>query len=461
MSENNNILGTAPVSSLLKKFAIPSIIAMLVSALYNIVDQFFIGRSVGPLGNAATNVAFPLSTSCVAISLLLGIGGASAFNLETGAGRGKRAIHYIGNAITWLLALGIILCIVVQIFLTPMLKFFGSPENVLGYAKTYTSITSFGFPFLILATGGGHLIRADGSPKYTMICNLSGAVINTILDPILIFGFNMGMAGAAIATITGQIFSGLLAIYYFMHFKTGKLSKEHFIPNWEYMKRIIALGTSPFFNQIAMMIVQIVMNKSLTYYGNMSSYGGDIPLACAGIITKVSMVFFSVIIGISQGLQPIVSFNYGAGKYKRVKDAVFLAMKSGLVISVIAFLLFQLAPRQIISLFGSGSQKYYEFATSYFRIFLFFTFINFIQPIASNFFTAIGKPYKGIFLSLTRQIIFLLPLILILPLFMGIDGIMYAGPCADLVAGAISMVMIYMEVNKFGNNKILEEYNIE
>lgn len=449
MPEKNNPLGEAKISSLLKKFAIPSIVAMLVSALYNIVDQFFIGRSVGSLGNAATNVAFPLSTSCVAISLLLGIGGASAFNLEMGAGRTKKAVHYIGNAITWLITFGIILCVTVQIFLTPMLKFFGSPDNVLGYAKTYTSITSFGFPFLILATGGGHLIRADGSPKYTMICNLSGAVINTILDPILIFGFDMGMSGAAIATITGQFFSGMLAVYYFMHFKTEKLRKEHLMPHWIYTGRIVALGASPFFNQIAMMIVQIVMNKSLTYYGNISAYGGDIPLACAGIITKVSMVFFSVIIGISQGLQPIVSFNYGAGKYGRVKEAVTLAMKAGFIISLTAFLLFFFAPRQIIALFGSGSDTYYRFAVSYFRIFLFFTFINFIQPISSNFFTAIGKPYKGIFLSLTRQIIFLLPLILILPLFMGIDGIMYAGPCADFVAAATAVLMLVSEIKGF------------
>lgn len=446
MKDSENSLGTAPVAGLLKKFAIPSIIAMLVSALYNIVDQFFIGRSVGPLGNAATNVAFPLSTSCVAIALLMGIGGAAAFNLEMGAGHGKKAIHYIGNAITMLITCGVILCIIVQLFLTPMLKFFGSPDSVLGYAKTYTSITSFGFPFLILATGGGHLIRADGSPKFTMMCNLSGAVINTILDPILIFGCGMGMAGAAIATVAGQIFSGALAIYYFMHFKTVKLIKEHLVVKWEYLGRLVALGASPFFNQIAMMIVQIVMNKSLTYYGALSSYGGDIPLACAGIITKVSMVFFSIVIGISQGLQPIVSFNYGAGRRDRVKEALLLALKAGFIISVVAFLMFILIPRQIIGLFGSGSAEYYRFAVLYFRIFLFFTFINFIQPISSNFFTAIGKPYKGIFLSLTRQILFLLPLILILPLIMGIDGIMYAGPCADLVAGIVAGIMTYKEI---------------
>lgn len=449
MEKNNNPLGTKPIGELLRKFAIPSIIAMIVGALYNIVDQFFIGRSVGPLGNAATNVAFPLSTSCVAIALLLGIGGASIFNLEMGAGNNKKAINYIGNAVTMLVFCGIVLCIVVQISLDSMLKFFGATENVLGYAKSYTMITSFGFPFLILSTGGGHLIRADGSPRYTMLCNLSGAIINTILDPIMIFGLGLGMRGAAIATVAGQVFSGGLAIHYFMNYKSEKLLLSHLFVKWKYLKKIISLGAAPFFNQIAMMVVQIVLNKSLTHYGALSSYGEDIPLACAGIITKVGMVFFSVVIGISQGLQPIVSFNYGAKKYDRVKKAVFLAMKCAAVISVIASFMFLVFPRQIISLFGSGSEEYYRFATQYFRIYLFFTFINFIQPISSNFFTAIGKPYKGIFLSLTRQILFLLPLILVLPLFMGIDGIMFAGPLADLVSGIVCVVLVAFEMKSF------------
>ena len=209
-----NPLGTAPVARLLRQFAIPSIVAMLVSSLYNIVDQFFIGRSVGELGNAATNVAFPLSTSCTAIALLFGIGGAAAFNLSMGRGEKEKAVYYIGNSLVCMFGLGVILCVIAQLFLTPMLRFFGSPENVLEYAAAYTGITSFGFPFLILATGGGHLIRADGSPKFTMICNLSGAIINTILDPLFIFGFDMGMAGAAYATIIGQIFSGCLVIWY-------------------------------------------------------------------------------------------------------------------------------------------------------------------------------------------------------------------------------------------------------
>ena len=332
-----------------------------------------------------------------------------------------------------------------------MLKFFGAPDNVLTYAQDYTRVISIGFPFLIFSIGGGHLIRADGSPKYSMICNLSGAVINTILDPIFIFGFDLGMTGAGLATIIGQIFAAYLVFRYLRNYKSGRITKDYLAPRWKNCKIIISLGAAPCFNQLAMMIVQIIMNKSLTYYGALSVYGESIPLACSGIITKVNMVYMSIVIGISQGLQPIVSFNYGAKSYDRVKKAYYLAIKYALVISVAAFAVFQIFPRQIISLFGSGSEMYYEFAVQYFRIFLFFTFVNCIQPISSNFFTAIGKPKKGIFLSLTRQILFLLPLIIILPLFMGIDGIMYAGPVADFIAAAVSIGMTYAQFKNIQN----------
>ena len=450
-TEEDNPLGTAPVTGLLVKFAIPSIIAMLVSALYNIVDQLFIGNSIGELGNAATNISFPLTTSCTAISLVFGIGGASCFNLAMGAGRRKKAPCYIGNAVFFLFLCGVILCLVTEIFLTPMLRFFGSPDNVLPYARTYTSITAIGFPFLILTTGGGHLIRADGSPRFAMLCNLSGAVINTALDAVLILALHMGMAGAALATITGQIFSAGMVFWYLRRYKTVQLKLAHLIPRWRYAGRVISLGMSPFCNQIAMMVVQIVMNKSLTYYGALSVYGESIPLACSGIIKKVGMVFCSVVIGISQGLQPIASFNYGAGKYGRVRRALGNALTGAGIISVLAFLMFQLFPRQISSAFGSGSEMYFRFAARYFRIYFFFVFINFVQPIGSNFFTAIGKPYKGVFLSLTRQILFLLPLLLLFPLWFGIDGIMYAAPCADLMAAVIAITMTVGEVKKLNN----------
>lgn len=443
-----NPLGEQKTGKLLVEFAIPSIIAMLVSSLYNIVDQFFIGRSVGELGNAATNISFPLSISCVAIALLFGIGGASAFNLAMGKGDKEEAVYYIGNAAVMMVLCGTILTVFTEIFLGPLMRFFGSPENVLGYAKEYTGIVAIGFPLLILTAGGGHLIRADGRPQVAMICNIVGAVINTILDAIFVFGLGLGMRGAAFATIIGQMISGLLVIWYLGHCKTIQIKKQHLRIGKEQLKRITSLGAAPCSNQLAMMVVQIVMNKSLKYYGSLSVYGEAIPIACAGIITKVNQVFMSFIIGISQGLQPIVSFNYGARKYQRVKGAYRQAIISGFILAIAAFLLFQIAPRQIISIFGNGTEEYYQFAINYFHIFLFFTVVNFLQPITSNFFTAIGKPTVGVFLSLTRQIIFLLPLLVVFPLIFGIDGIMYAGPSADFLAAVVTGAMAVRELKR-------------
>lgn len=445
MKPSENPLGSEPVSTLLRRFAVPSVIAMLVSALYNMVDQLFIGHSIGVLGNAATNVAFPLSMVCTSIGLLCGIGGAANFNLCMGRREPEHAKSYVGSAISMLAILGVILCVAVQLFLRPMMLLFGATPDVIDYACTYTRITSIGFPFLIVTIGGSNLIRADGSPKFSMLCNLVGAIVNTILDPLFIFVFHMGMAGAALATITGQILSFALVVFYLRGFKTLPLSLSDLKPNMACWARIAALGATPAFNQVAMMVVQIVMNNTLTYYGSNSVYGSDIPLACAGIISKVNMLFFSFVIGISQGLQPIVSFNFGAQKYDRVKDAYKKAVFAATAISIVAFLCFQFFPRQIIGIFGSGSKEYLHFAERYFRIFLFFTFLNGIQPVSSNFFTSIGAPKKGIFLSLTRQIIFLLPLLLIFPYLFGIDGVMYTAPIADLAAASVSIVMVVLE----------------
>ena len=447
-TENKNPLEVLPINKLLVKFSVPSIIAMLVTAVYNIVDQFFIGQSVGSLGNAATSISFPLSITCIAIALLFGIGGASAFNLSMGSGDKKTATYYIGNAAAMLFLCGLVLCIISEIFLKPMLLFFGSSKSVLPYAMTYTRITAIGFPMVILTAGGGHLIRADGSPNMSMMCNLIGAVINTVLDAIFVFGMNMGMAGAALATIIGQFVSAVVVIVYMFHYKTVKLQKKHLVICSKYIGRVAALGGSPCSNQVAMMVVQIILNKSLKHYGSLSVYGEDIPVACVGIITKVNQMFFSFVIGLSQGLQPIASYNYGAGKFDRVKSAYKKSILCGFTMCIIAFAMFQIFPRQIISIFGKGDETYYRFAINYFRIFLFCTCVNCLQPITSTFLTAIGKPKGGMFLSLTRQIIFLLPLIVILPLIMGIDGIMYAGPIADGLAAVVAVIMIKREFSE-------------
>lgn len=457
-----NPLGSEPISKLMVKFSVPSIIAMIVGALYNIVDQLFIGQSVGTLGNAATNIAFPISTLCIALALLFGIGGASCFNLSMGRGEKEKSSFFIGNAAIMLFSSGVILFIITELFSTQILHACGSPSNVFPYAQTYVRITAIGFPFLILSVGGGHLIRADGSPNIAMMSNILGAIINVVLDALFIFGFNMGMAGAALATILGQIASAIVVLVYLKNYKTVPLLIKHFKINFEYIKEIASIGAASFINQLAMMIVQVILNNSLKYYGSLSIYGEAIPIACAGITMKVAQLFFSVVIGLSQGSQPIESFNYGAKKYDRVKEAYILANKAGAAISIIAFILFQLFPRQIISLFGSGSEEYYQFAIRFFRIFLFFICINFIQPITSTFFTSIGKPQKGIFLSLTRQIIFLLPMIIVLPLFLGIDGLIFSGPVADFLAAVTCIILIIKEFKEMAileleeNNKSID-----
>ena len=458
-SKEKNILGTEEVGSLLLKFAIPSVIAMLVSSLYNIVDQFFIGRYVGVLGNAATNVAFPLTITYVAISLLCGIGGAANFNLSMGRGDKKRAEQFAGGAISMMLILGITLCIVVQIFLEPLMHLFGATDRVLEYAMSYTRITAWGFPLIIITTGGSNLVRADGSPKFSMICTLTGAIINTVLDALFIITFDMGIAGAAYATVIGQAVSALMVLIYLSRFKTVHLRLASLKPQKNSWGPIMSLGVAPFFNQLSMMVVQILLNNSLTFYGERSVYGGDIPMACAGISSKVNMIFFSIVIGIAQGIQPIISFNYGAKKYERVKKTYLKAAKAAILISTVGFVLFQLFPRQIIGIFGSGNEYYFQFAERFFRIYLFCTFINGLQPITANLFTAIGQAKLGVFVSLTRQIIFLLPLLVILPWMMGIDGIMFAAPISDAMAALVSIVLTVREFKKMNalEKKTLEQ----
>lgn len=294
--------------------------------------------------------------------------------------------------------------------------------------------------------GGNHLIRADRSPAYSMTCMLTGAILNTILDPLFIFGFHLGIKGAAWATVIGQVVSGFLVILYFCRFRKLQMTKEMMKPKGRYLKMIASLGVASCINQISMAAVQITMNNTLRYYGAASVYGTDIPLACVGVISKVNMVFMAICIGISQGCQPIWGFNYGAGSYARVKETYYKAFRISLVIGILFFLCFQFFPRQLVGIFGTGSEEYFRFAERYFRIFMFLTFLNGIQPMSSGFFTSIGKAKLGIAVSLTRQVVFLLPLILIFPIFMGIDGVMYAGPIADGAAALVAIICAVREI---------------
>ncbi len=445
--DKTNPLGYEKISTLLKQFAVPSIIAMLVNSLYNIVDQIFIGNSpAGYLGNGATNVAFPLVTICIAISALFGVGGAALFSLSLGRGEKDRATQCIGSALILALSFGVIYAVLVEVFLSPLLRAFGATGDILPYAVQYASITAIGMPFLITTNTMSNLIRADGSPRYSMTCTVTGAVVNTILDPIFIFVFHLDVAGAAIATTLSQILSFCLAMAYLPRFHSVVLTKADFRLRPAMGLKLASLGMSNSFNQLGILLLQLVLNNSLTYYGAMTIYGENIPLAAAGIVMKVNSILVSVFVGMCQGAQPILGFNYGAKQYDRVKSTFLLEVKCTLSVSFVVWLVFQLAPQLVIGIFGSTDDPLYmEFAVRFLRTFLFFTVINCVQPLSSNLFAAIGQPIKGMLLSLSRQVILLVPLLLILPLFWQMDGLLMAAPIADAVAFALSLFMVRRE----------------
>lgn len=449
-SQDRNPLETESIGSLILKYSLPAIASSLVSSIYNIVDQIFVGNKIGGLGNAATNVTFPLVMIVTTLAMTFGAGSAASFSLYLGQGKNEKARSVVGNGMTLMILCGILITILSQIMLRPLLTAFGGRGQTLEYAMEYTRILSLGFTLAILGTGASQLIRADGSPKYAMISTMSGAILNCILDPVFIFGFDMGMYGAALATVTGQCVSGILILFYFTRFRTFRLQRTDFALRRESASQIIKLGTAAGANQLAVTLVQIVMNNTLGYYGERSQYGRDIPLACVGIISKVASIFNGVIFGISQSTQPIVGYNYGAENYPRVKAAFRKAVMIVTCISVMAFICFQVFPMRIISVFGEGDALYHEFALRYFRIFLFCTFIVGAQILCAQFFPSIGKGGVGTVVSLSRQVFFLLPLVVIFPLIWGIDGVLWAGPIADGASGLLALFLVRREMRKWG-----------
>lgn len=443
-----NPLGHASVVGLIGKFAIPSIISMLVNAAYNITDQIFIGHVVGMLGNAATNVAFPAVTFTMAFAQLIGIGTASNFSISLGAKKDEEAKKFIGTGLTLMPVLGIFIMCVVLLFKMPVLRLCGATENVLPYAAPYLSITTFGIPFFLISSAGSFLIRADGSPTYSMACTVAGALLNVFLDWLFMFVFEWGIQGAALATITGQTVSFLLCLFYFTRFRTFQITLQMLRVRWQYVTRIARLGTSNFINQTVMMLVNIVMNNTLTHYGALSIYGSDIPLAVSGVIAKLNSILAAFTVGLAHGCTPIFGFNLGAKNYGRVKETYQKALTAAVLIGAIVFALFQTLPRQIVSIFGSGDALYFEFAERYMRIFLFMVFINGVQPLSVNYFTGTGNVKQGILLSLSRQGLFLIPLLILLPIAFGLDGALYAGPIADALACALSLTLVFLNFKK-------------
>ena len=448
-----NPLGYAPLGGLMRKFAIPSIISLLVTAAYNMTDQIFIGHVVGMLGNAATNVAFPVTTLLMAFAQLIGVGTAANFNINLGAKRPEEAKKFIGTGLTMMSVAGLLFMAVVLLFKTPILLICGATETVLPLAQDYLGIAAIGIPFLLFTSAASMIIRADGSPSYSMTCMVSGAVLNVFLDWLFLFALDWGIQGAALATIVSQMFSFLRCIRYFPKFKTFPIRKDMLGLKWAYVGKIAKLGTSNFINHTIMMMVNIVLNNSLTYYGALSIYGKDIPLAVSGVAAKLNSIMISFVVGLAQGCQPILGFNMGAKNYDRVKATYKKAVKTGLCFSAAAFLLFQFFPREVISIFGVGNELYFQFAEKYLRVYLFMVFLFGLQPITVNYFTSIGNVKQGIILSASRQGFILIPMLLLLPLQFGLNGVLLAGPISDALAALLSITMVAINFRGLSRQK--------
>ena len=458
--KTQNPLGYEKESKLLVNFAIPCIISMLVTSLYNIVDQIFIGQGIGMLGNAATNIAFPLSTTCTALSLLLGIGSATNFSLHLGAGEKEKSARYAGNGIFLMAVFGLCLFLATTLFLTPMLKFFGATTEVLPYARQYTRITAFGFPFLIANTGMSKLILADGSPRYSMISMLIGAIVNTILDPIFIFGLQWGMMGAAVATVIGQVVTAILAVWYLVHMRIIKPEAGDYALSPNIFGRMLTLGITSFLSQISLVAAMAAINNMLRKYGALDAVFSQeqyaqIPMAVVGIVMKFFQIVISIVVGMAAGCIPIVGYNMGAEKTMRVRELFTRLLISEALVGAVALILAEGFPHQLIAIFGASNESSYytDFAVKAFRTYLCMMIFACVNKACFIFLQAVGKALTSTMLSMFREVVFGVGFALLLPVFFGLDGVLYSMPVSDILTFIISAVIIiktYHELNVKG-----------
>jgi putative MATE family efflux protein len=438
----NHYLGEEKLGKLMLKFSIPCILSLLIASLYNMVDQVFIGHGIGYLGNGATNVVFPITIIALAFTLMIGDGCAAYLSLCQGRHDQEGAHKSVGNSITLIVVLSIVMTILFAVFKEQILWGFGATENNIEYAREYFDYIIIGIPFYMFGNAVSCIIRADGDPKFAMIATITGCVINLIFDPVAIFLLDWGMMGAAVATITGQIATALLCVYYLFHTRSFRLKRSSFVPKFKVIKSVLPLGISSFLTQLSIVVIMAVMNNTLVAYGAKSRFGADIPMTVVGIVMKVFQLVVSVVVGIASGCQPIVGYNYGAGKKDRVKELYKKIIIAELCVGLVAMICFECFPLQIISIFGSGDALYHEFAVLSFRIYLAGILLCCIQKASSIFLQALGKPVQSILLSLMRDFVLLVPLVLLLPMKFGVIGALFAGPIADVIAFIVTVLIM-------------------
>lgn len=456
------VLGEETIPKLLLKFSVPCVMGLLISALYNIVDQIFIGNSeLGYLGNAATGVSFPVICIANAFAWCVGDGAASYLSICSGRQDADRAHKCVGTGITITTIISLVLAVICLIFAEPLMRLFGASDQTITMAVEYFRIIAALFPCYLLMNVMNSMIRADGSPSYAMTAMLTGAVLNLILDPVFIYGLKWGIAGAAWATAIGQIASFLLCAAYFFHPKSFRLTRRSFVPDRRVLGDVVSLGAATFVTQISIVVMTLVCNMTLAHYGALSKYGQDIPISVFSIQTKVYTVVGNIVTGIVLGGQPIFGYNYGAGKMDRVQQTYRIVLLSSITVGLTATLIFQLCPQVVINLFGSGDALYMEFAAKTFRIYLALVVITCLVKMTTVFFQSIEKSTHAVVTSLIRDIVCFTPMALILSAAlehrepgMGINGILIAAPLADAVAAVVILLLSVSFFRKLGKETV-------
>ena len=438
----NDYLGRERIGKLLLKFSIPCILSMLVSSLYNIVDQIFIGHGVGFLGNGATNVVYPITVVSLAVALMIGDGTAAYLSICQGRQDTENAHRSVGNAVTLMIASGVVLAAAFLLLRDPILHLSGATPNNIDYARQYYDIIAAGIPFFVFGVSMGSIIRADGSPKYSMAITVVGCIVNVILDPIAIFVLHWGMRGAALATVIGQIVTAVMALGYMFRMKSVKLRANSFALKKSVLGGVLPLGLSSFLTQLSIVVIMVVINNILITFGASSKYGADIPLTAVGIVSKANSLAIAFVVGIGAGSQPVVGYNYGAGQYDRVKKIYYTMIKAECVVGLVGTILFEVFPLQVSGLFGTQDALYNEFIVQCFRIHMATLILCCCIKASSIFLQAIGRPVMSTVLSTTRDFILSIPLQLILPRFLGVIGTIWAIPIIDTVGIIMTFFMI-------------------
>ena len=454
MEEKSNVfLETEPVGRLMRRYSAPCVISLLVAALYNVVDQIFIANAtyLGSFGNAANTVVFPMTVVALAIAVLIGDGCCAFVSLSLGGGRDEDAHKSIGSAIILCILCSIVLTAVYLIFMEPILTLFGGKVNEETYAcaKEYFFWISLGVPFYMFGQAMNPIIRSDGSPKFAMAATLAGAATNLVLDPIFIYPLHMGMMGAAVATVLGQILTAGLSIWYLFHMKAVRLGRKSFGLFGGLMRRYLAMGITSFLSQIALVLSMAAFQNMCTKYGALDPIFGQpeysqIPLAVMGIVMKFYQIAISIAIGMAAGCIPVVGYNIGAGRKDRARKLFTYLLLWELGIGLIALGIVEIFPRQLIGIFGAANESAYytDFAVRSFRIYLCLIFLSMMNKGTFIYLQAMGKAFLSTMISLTREVIFGVSLPIILPIFFGLDGLLYSFPLADILTFVFALVAI-------------------